>query len=99
MKVDAKTGKVLWRVERIVKDCFLSGKFVYASMMSSDPMAALNQSENPDRYYNLYRLNPSNGNVLWHYYQSKWPVQTYAQGNWILLHFPDELQVLKFLSF
>ena len=44
MKVDPKTGKVLWRVERIAKDCFLSGKFVYASMSSSDPMAALNLS-------------------------------------------------------
>ncbi len=99
MKVDPKTGKVLWRVERIAKDCFLSGKFVYASMSSSDPMAALNPSEPAAHYYNLYRLNPSNGNVMWHYYQSKWPVQFDAQGNWILLHFPDELQVLKFLSF
>jgi outer membrane protein assembly factor BamB len=99
MKVDSTTGKVLWRAENLANQCFLSGKFVYASLSTTDPMAALNPQEPAETFYHLHRLNPADGEPLWDYYQSEWPEHCDAQGNWILLQFRDKMQVLKFLSF
>ncbi|HET7626702.1 MAG TPA: PQQ-binding-like beta-propeller repeat protein [Verrucomicrobiae bacterium] len=99
LKVDSATGKILWRAESVANNCFLSGKFIYASLVTTDPMAALNPQEPAEKFYHLHRLNPADGEPLWDYYQSEWPDHCEAQGNWILLQFPDKVQVLKFLSF
>ena len=98
LKVDAATGKVLWRAEGIGDKCFLSGKFIYASRAAVDPTTMMTPGEDPLYYFDFYRLNPSDGRALWDYSQSRHPVQIEVQGNEILLHFRGELQVLKFLS-
>jgi len=96
MKVDAATGKVLWRNEGFGTQCFLSGKFVYASRAAASPL--ITPGEEPVLYFDLYRLSPSDGHVMWDYQQSRHPVQIEVQQNEILLHFRGELQVLKFFS-
>jgi hypothetical protein len=96
LKVDAATGKVLWRNEGFGAKCFLSGKFIYASRAAENP--TITPGEDPVLYFDLYRLSPSDGHAMWDYQQSRHPVQIEVQQNEILLHFRGELQVLKFLS-
>ena len=96
LKVDAATGRVLWRNEGIGAKCFLSGKFLYAARAAENPL--ITPGEDPVLYFDLYRLGPSDGHAMWDYSQSRHPVQIEVQGNQILLHFRGELQVLKFFS-
>ena len=96
LKVDAATGRVLWRNEGTGDKCFLSGKFLYAARAAKNPL--MTPGEDPVLYFDLYRLGPSDGHVMWDYSQSRHPVQIEVQGNQILLHFRGELQVLKFFS-
>ena len=91
MKVDPANGKVLWKVTSRADECILTGKFVYAAWSSSGLGAS-------GSYFNLYRLNPSNGREEWHYYQERWPRNTGYQQNHFMLQWKDELQVLKFLT-
>ena len=98
LKVDAATGKVLWRIENIGDKCFLSRKFIYASRAAVDPTSMITPGEDPVLYFDLYRLSPSDGHTMWDYLQSRHPVQIEVQENEILLHFRGELQVLKFFS-
>ncbi len=96
LKVDAVTGKVLWRTEGIGNQCFVSGKYVYIAKAGENPL--ITPGEDPVLYFDLYRLSPSDGHPMWDYSQARHPVQIEVQGNEILLHFKGELQVLKFLS-
>ena len=96
LKVEATTGRVLWRIEGIGDKCLLSGKFIYAARAAENPM--ITPGEDPVLYFDLYRLSPSDGRTMWDYSQSRHPVQIEVQGNQILLHFQGELQVLKFFS-
>ena len=96
LKVDAATGRVLWRNEGAGDKCFLSGKFVYAARAAENP--SITPGEDPVLYFDLYRLSPSDGHAMWDYPQSRHPVQIEVQKNRILLHFRGELQVLKFSS-
>jgi hypothetical protein len=96
LKVDGATGKVLWRTEGIGNQCFVSGRYVYIAKAAANPQVG--PGEDPVLYFDLYRLNPSDGHPMWDYSQSRHPVQIEVQENQILLHFRGELQVLKFLS-
>jgi hypothetical protein len=96
LKVDATTGRVLWRNEGIGDKCFLSGKFIYAARAAKNP--SITPGEDPVLYFDLYRLSPSDGHAMWDYSQFRHPVQIEVQENRILLHFRGELQVLKFSS-
>jgi hypothetical protein len=96
LKLDAATGKVLWRNEGFGDKCFLSGKFIYTSRAAANPL--ITPGEDPVLYFDLCRLSPSDGHTMWDYQQSRHPVQIEVQENKILLHFRGELQVLKFLS-
>ena len=95
LKVDAATGKVLWRAEGVADQCFLSGKFVYAARATVDPLSKLTPGQDPVLYFDLYRLNPSNGQTMWRYSQSRHPLRIEVQGNQILLHFRGELRGLE----
>ena len=96
LKVAAATGKVLWRSEGLGDTCYISGKYVYISRATESPLTGM--GEDPILYFDLYRLNPSDGRVKWDYSQSHLPVQVEVQGKEILLHFPGELQVLRYRS-
>ncbi len=96
LKVEAATGKVLWRNEGLGDKCYVSGRFVYISRAAENPLTGM--GDEPIVYFDLYRLSPSDGHAIWNYSQSRLPVQIETQGNEILLHFRGELQVLKFLS-
>jgi outer membrane protein assembly factor BamB len=97
MKVDSQTGKVRWKTQYIGDNCFISGKFIYASKGGADPLSSLSM-EGGSYNYHLYGIKPSNGRVNWDHYEPRLPVRLDAHENWIMLHFRGELQVLKFLS-
>ena len=97
LKVEPATGQVLWTGERAASTCILSGKFVYeAGSAVASALLHLGQGEQYD--FNIYRLDPADGRELWRYYQPKRAVGGAAEKTWILIQFPDELQVLRFYS-
>jgi hypothetical protein len=96
LKVEAATGRVLWRNEGLGDTCFVTGKFVYLSKAEESPL--ITPGEDPVYNFDLYRLSPSDGHALWNYSQSRLPVRIEALKNEILIHFKGELQLLKFFS-
>ena len=97
LKVDPATGKTLWESRKVGEDCVLSGKFVYG-VRSSLSFAWLKLEEGPTAQYNVYRLSPGSGKAVWNYHQSRTGVRSQANENWVLLQFPDEIQVLNYFS-
>ena len=98
LDVAPATGKVLWRQESIGDECLLSGKFLYATKVST-AYAALRFEEGPDTVFTLRLLNPSSGGEIWHYpIGNRRVIKTEVQKNWILLQLEDEVLVLKFFS-
>ncbi len=98
LEVAPATGKVIWRQESIGDMCMISGKFLYATKIST-AYAALRFEEGPDTVFNLRLLNPSSGSEIWNFKQgNRRIVKTEVQKNWILLQLDDEVMVLKFFS-
>jgi hypothetical protein len=85
-------------LDSIGDECLLSGKFLYATRVST-AYAVLRLEDGPDTHYNLNLLNPANGNVIWNYHEgNRRIIRTDVQENWILLHFDDKAMILKFFS-
>jgi hypothetical protein len=105
-KVDARTGKTLWSVKPGGFVSYLSGKFIYV-MESYDPnptdqdvLNDLTAGLQKPAYLHLSRLRPSDGRVLWDYYdRDRCPVNWHFDGNSIELVFKREVQVLHYLTF
>lgn len=98
LKVDAATGKPLWQVDTIADRITLSGKYLYANRTKMDNFAMLDSRNEPEMHFNLYRIDPSSGGTLWRHYENRAPVRVDFEGREIMLHFKDELKVLKFFS-
>jgi|SRR5579859_3324900 len=98
MKMDPESGKVLWKVTDTGDECLLSGKFVYATR-TWQSIAALRLEDGPDTHFDLTLFSPSSGKEIWNYRRSNRAlIRADVQNNWILLHFSDEVRVLKFFS-
>jgi hypothetical protein len=104
VKVDPKTGKMLWTANEGGYIAYLSGKFIYiASWNDAD-----GEEENPVQiglgisnpsYVRIKRVNPSNGNIMWDYYQKRAPLDVKFHDNMIQIVYKKELQVLSYLTF
>jgi hypothetical protein len=98
MKVDPESGQVLWKVTDTGDECLLSGKFVYATR-TWQSIAALRLEDGPDTHFDFTLFSPSSGKEIWNYRRSnRRVIRADVQNNWILLHFSDEVRVLKFFS-
>lgn len=97
MKVDSESGKVLWQTRQAGQNCFLSGKYVYATKSTLDPSFAINP-ENSGTHFRVIRIDPKTGSRLWTYYQPQTAMSLDFMDNLILLQFPDKVQILKFMS-
>jgi hypothetical protein len=102
LRVDGKTGKVLWAVQPGGFVSHVEGKYVFcfASHQADD-------NQDPDSLttvrvdksvMDIRRLNPKNGKQLWDYADSRSPLSVRFKGNVIELVFRKEVQVLKFLT-
>ena len=104
-KLEPKTGKTLWTVKPGGFVSYLSGKFIYV-MDSYDPnptdedvLNDMTASLQKPAYLRITRLRPSDGRILWEYYdRDRCPVNWDFDGNSIQLIFKREVQVLRYLT-
>ncbi len=107
MKVDPRSGKILWQVQNLGQRCFLSGKYVYTSSADQGGVAmavGLAEAVNAPRpeapvAFHIYRLDPATGEVMWNFFRAEAPDEEAFQKNWFILRFGTEVQVWKFLTF
>ena len=107
LKVDAASGKILWKAEGRGEHCLVSGKFLYAESVQQGGLglaAALGDALNAPPgegpvYFHLYRMDPATGQALWGLYREQRPQNLAVQGNRILLRFGNDLELFKFLAF
>jgi hypothetical protein len=103
LKIEAATGKILWRTTPGGFVSYLSGKFIYA-VQSYDPnptdQEVLTDSvidlQKP-AYLRIVRIDPKDGRILWDHEQDRCPVAMQFDQNSIELIFKREVQVLKYL--
>ena len=102
LRLDPKTGKMLWRSERNGRLSHVFGKLVYTMEWHGG-----DDDEEPNPYkvgieipphIRIRRLSARNGAPLWEYYQKRAPLNVDIQKNTIQLVFKKEMQVLKFLA-
>jgi hypothetical protein len=108
MKVDAKSGKVLWKVRHLGVGCYLAGKYVYSSNVQtrSGPGLAVGLAQalgsgfggGGSARFRLSRLDPDSGKEIWEYYHDGIPEGLDFSANRILLHYDDRVLVLKFMQ-
>jgi hypothetical protein len=106
LKVDPKSGKILWKADDVGQMCFVSGRFLYSRSVRGGGIAmanalrgALGAPEGDDPvYFRLYRLDPATGEVIWKLYREQAPEEVAFQGNRFVLRFGDDVQFFKFLA-
>jgi hypothetical protein len=106
LKVDPQSGKTLWKCNRSGDGCFLTGKYLYITDIARGGFAMINAVEDAfgarssaGANFNIYRINPSNGKRIWSFNKKGVPDNIGFADNRILLHYGNEIQVMKFLSF
>jgi hypothetical protein len=105
LKIDPKTGGILWSVKPGGFISYLSGKFIY-TVESYDPNPtdevelsdSLSGLQKPP-FLRIMRINPKDGRVLWDYEQARCPVDVRFNENSIELVFKKEVQVLRYMTF
>lgn len=106
LKLEAKTGKELWKQTLSGNLSYLSGQYIY-SVAYTGPRDD-DDEINPDlavlglekkAYLRIRRINPKNGRILWEHFQQRGPLDVKIDRNTIQLVFKREVQVLKYLSF
>jgi hypothetical protein len=99
IKVDAASGKVLWQRDRVAQRCVPSDKFLYVTRRQAPGRDLISLATNDETvHFRVRRLKPGNGEEVWAYYQPRPPQRMEASGSRFLLQYPDEIQVVKFLS-
>jgi hypothetical protein len=102
LKVDPKTGRILWKAEPGNFVSYLSGKFIYTYYVNNagddSGMADLAGITPTPSFVRIRRINPRNGETMWDYQQMRAPLNLQFNNNTIELVFKKEIQVLKFIS-
>ena len=105
MKVDAKTGKILWQLQRKGQLNYVSGKFLYSIEVQHgdeyeeiDDLTKIGQALHGAPHIFIWRINPKNGGVMWEHYQERPPLDVQFDKNRIEMLFKKELQELKYFS-
>jgi hypothetical protein len=107
LKIDAASGKILWQAAGEGQECFLSGPFLYTASARQGGIAIANglaealNAPRPDTpvYFHIYRLDPSDGKILWDFYREEAPSELSFQQNRFLVRFGTQAQVWKYLVF
>jgi hypothetical protein len=102
LRIECKTGKVLWDVQPGGFVSHVDGKFVFcfashqAPDLDPDSLTTLPGMLNS--MMDLRRLNPKDGKVTFDYAEQRAPLSVRFKGNIIELVFRKEVEVLKFLT-
>jgi outer membrane protein assembly factor BamB len=103
-KIDAKTGKTLWSIKPGGFVSYAAGNFIYVieaydpNPTDEDVLNDMTASLQKPAYMRLTRLRPSDGRVLWEYYDARCPVNWSFENNSIQLIFKREVQVLRYVT-
>jgi outer membrane protein assembly factor BamB len=106
IKLEAKTGREIWKHSMGGTIAHLSGKYIYTMSYVgpledneelSPEMVAMGVQTKP--YFRIRRINPKNGRVMWDYYQPRGPLDVKIHENTFQVVLKKEVQVLKFLTF
>ncbi|MFL6529397.1 MAG: PQQ-binding-like beta-propeller repeat protein [Chthoniobacterales bacterium] len=101
LKVDATTGKLLWKAEKF-DQCFVSGGSVYATLETRNGQDLVNSvfqgSKAITSRFKLYKLSARDGKPQWEWFQTRQPLFIAADGRKVSLLFGDELQVLSSIA-
>ena len=101
MKIEAQSGKILWKIERY-QDCIVSGGDVYATRetRNSEDMvnATFDRSKAIECRWKLYKLSARQGEVQWEWFQTRRPRRVEADGKKVALLFANELQIIKSIA-
>jgi hypothetical protein len=102
LKLDAKTGKILWRSERNGRLSHVFGKLIYTIEWhggdEDEERSPYKVGIEVPPHIRIRRLSASTGEPKWEYYQKRAPLNVDIQGNTIQLVFKKEMQILKFMS-
>lgn len=99
-KVDLKTGKVLWQKARAGGHTMVSGDYVYTSEGKFSGIDRLSEAMGGDHaqvHWRLFRIDPGSGRDKWEYYRQGEPNSVQPHEKRILLQYPTELRMLKYL--
>jgi len=107
LKLDAASGKILWKAEQRGERTLVSGKFLYSESVEQGGIAiaaALREALNAPAgegavYFRLYRMDPATGEALWSLFREQRPDNLAVEGNRILLRFGNDVELFKFLAF
>jgi hypothetical protein len=104
-KIDPATGKTLWTTQMRSWVAYASGKFLYSVQLSAGGSipgivgTVGGSAFQTSTIFGLRRLNPSNGGLIWEYFEKRSPENITFDKNTIQLLFPQEVQVLRYLTF
>lgn len=101
VKVEVRSGKVLWQTAGVGDECMVSGDYVYTSdtqISGLDVMkTAVGGGGSVPTHWRLHRLNPSSGKEKWEYYRAGAPVAVRTNGKQLLFQFKNDLRLLRYL--
>jgi hypothetical protein len=100
LKVDGRTGKVLWNAPKY-EDCFAAGGAVYAVREAKNPNDAVDAvftHKAPVTRFMVFKLSSGSGKPQWEYLQMRRPLQIEPEGRKIAMLFADEFQALSSLA-
>lgn len=104
LKVDAKSGKPLWRAVDEGLVSYVSGKFVYTTEAhpgqgsANELFSELTMIFTIPPHIRVRRLDAGNGRVLWQHYQKRAPLDVRFDRNSFQVLFKHEAQTIRFLS-
>ncbi len=102
LRVDAASGQILWRAEKLADECYPAGKFLYFVRRHMSAFGAMSMltgsSSEPTVHFYVDRINPRTGKVVWEYYWPEPALQVDFQDNLILLLFHGRLEALRYLT-
>ena len=103
LKINAKTGATVWRLDQEGLVSYVSGKYVYTTFThagddSVGSLLGMKTAFDLPPHIRIKRLDPGNGRVMWDHYQERFPLDFHFDKNTIQLLFKKEMLVLKYFT-
>jgi len=100
LKVDPRSGRILWKTGNRGWVSRITGKFIYATESHpGEDSGMLGMGRGIAAHVRIYRLDLADGTDLWEHYDNRFPLALDFQENTIQILFKKEMQVLKFIAF
>jgi hypothetical protein len=104
LKLDSKSGKVLWNAELGGLINYVSGKYLFTVKMyqpyerDEEELKSIQEEYQAPPYLRIKRIDPRTGREMWEHFQQRAPLDIQFDKNTIRLVFRKEVQVLRFLA-